>query len=83
MWSSAWRMVLVDLRNHGKSTGIGGPNTLDAAADDLIRLGTRIGFPQVLLGHSLGGKVVLKYLQHVSGESPAAPVGTEILPQQV
>lgn len=57
-----WRFVLVDLRNHGDSSGAEGPHTLDACADDLQRLAAAtFGPPSVMVGHSFGGKVALTY----------------------
>ncbi len=52
------RALLVDLRHHGDSTGVPGPNTLETAATDLGKLPRRF---DGLLGHSFGGKVALRY----------------------
>lgn len=52
---------LVDLRNHGDSPKPPGPHTLAAAADDLEELAARVGAPDVVVGHSYGGKVTLEY----------------------
>lgn len=58
--SPSWGFVLVDLRAHGLSTGAPPPHTLEAAADDLIRLQAALGKPvRGVLGHSFGGKVAL------------------------
>ena len=57
-----YRYVLVDLRHHGQSTGAPRPNTLSACAADLTELGHALGAqPQVLIGHSFGGKVAVEY----------------------
>ncbi len=57
-----WRYVLVDLRNHGDSHPATAPNTLKACADDLVELAEHLGtWPQVVIGHSFGGKVALAY----------------------
>ena len=56
-----WRFLLVDLRNHGLSEHPPGPHTLAAAADDLERLAAQEGAPEVVMGHSYGGKVTLEY----------------------
>ncbi|KMT06753.1 hypothetical protein BVRB_7g159130 [Beta vulgaris subsp. vulgaris] len=66
--SSEWRMVLVDLRNHGNSAGVQGlrpPHDLDNAAADLATLVKSQGWdwPDVVIGHSLGGKVALQFAQ--------------------
>ena len=54
--------VLVDLRHHGASQGMAGPNTLANAAHDLTLLAKQLGrAPDCLIGHSLGGKVALQY----------------------
>jgi len=56
-----WGVVLVDLRLHGDSTAFEPPHTIAAAADDLRGLADGIGpAASALLGHSFGGKVVLR-----------------------
>lgn len=58
----AWRLVLVDLRNHGDSHGAPPPHTLDACADDLAHLAEHLRVrPELVIGHSFGGKVALAY----------------------
>ena len=64
------RFVLMDLRNHGRSGPADPPNTLEAAAQDLWSLGEEVGHPDVLIGHSFGGKVVLKYLESCPAHNP-------------
>ncbi|KAF2307650.1 hypothetical protein GH714_030593 [Hevea brasiliensis] len=80
--SSEWRMVLVDLRNHGKSADIEGldpPHDMFNAAKDLANLVKSHGWawPDVVIGHSMGGKVALQFAQSCSrgdyGESVALP----------
>jgi pimeloyl-ACP methyl ester carboxylesterase len=56
-----YRYVLVDLRNHGASTGAPPPHTLAAAARDLTTLAASTGEPAIVIGHSFGGKVALEY----------------------
>lgn len=61
-----WGAAMVDLRMHGESQGFAPPHTIAAAANDLAALTDRIGTaPEVVVGHSFGGKVALAYLgQH-------------------
>lgn len=54
-----WGVVLVDLRQHGRSEAGEPPHTLDAAAEDLRALAAELGGIDALAGHSFGGKVVL------------------------
>lgn len=54
-----WRFVLPDLRNHGDSPPLPPPHTLAACAEDLARLADDVGAPEVVVGHSFGGKVAL------------------------
>uniref|UniRef100_A0A0A9CUL4 AB hydrolase-1 domain-containing protein n=1 Tax=Arundo donax TaxID=35708 RepID=A0A0A9CUL4_ARUDO len=77
-----WRMVLVDLRNHGRSAGIKGlgpPHDMSCAAKDLADLVKARGWPwpDVVVGHSMGGKVALDFAESCSrgvyGESAVLP----------
>ncbi|XP_062112726.1 uncharacterized protein LOC133823888 [Humulus lupulus] len=79
---SAWRAVLVDLRNHGRSTEVEGldpPHDLTNAAKDLADLVESQGWawPDVVVGHSMGGKVALQYVESCArgdyGESAVLP----------
>nr|GLL24708.1 protein ABHD11 [Ipomoea trifida] len=79
---SEWRMILVDLRNHGRSAEIGGfepPHTMENAANDVANLVKSQGWnwPDVVIGHSLGGKVTLQFAQSCSrgdyGQSAQLP----------
>lgn len=49
--------VLPDLRNHGDTGPLPGPATLEQCAGDLRALPT----PEVVVGHSFGGKVALQW----------------------
>ncbi|KAJ0027485.1 hypothetical protein Pint_36061 [Pistacia integerrima] len=89
--SSEWRMVLVDLRNHGQSVDIEGlapPHNMANAANDLANLVKAKGWvwPDVVIGHSLGGKVALHFTQSCAcgeyGQSAALPKQVYILPKQ-
>ena len=70
-----WSVVLVDLRSHGRSPRLS-PHTLDACADDLLRLEARLVLPaDAVLGHSFGGKVALVYARaRVEGSGRGAGV---------
>ncbi|KAI3514262.1 hypothetical protein L1887_12582 [Cichorium endivia] len=61
-----WRMVLVDLRCHGNSTdreGLSPPHDTANAARDLANLVKSLdwAWPDIVIGHSLGGKVALQH----------------------
>jgi pimeloyl-ACP methyl ester carboxylesterase len=68
-----YRYALVDLRHHGQSTGAPPPDTLAACANDLVELSQGLGAsPQVVIGHSFGGKVAIEYArQGASGLTQA------------
>jgi len=62
----SWQVLLVDLRCHGESAqgstsqSLRGPHSVDSAAADVIRVISSLKlFPEVLIGHSFGGKVVM------------------------
>lgn len=61
-----FRIALVDLRLHGKSLSAEPPHDLDACVDDFLELEAELGVPDVVLGHSLGGKVALAYAARVA-----------------
>ena len=63
-----WRQVLVDLRNHGRSAEIETlepPHDMVNAANDLANLVKARGWawPEVVIGHSMGGKVALQFAE--------------------
>ncbi|KAJ6796600.1 protein ABHD11 [Iris pallida] len=77
-----WRMVLVDLRNHGRSASVevlDPPHNMESAARDLARLVEAEGWdwPDVVVGHSMGGKVALEFAASLArgeyGESAVLP----------
>lgn len=60
-----WAVILPDLRRHGSSLEMPGPDTLPQAATDAIELAESEpgGVPvRAILGHSLGGKIALEWL---------------------
>ena len=64
-----WGALLVDLRNHGESRGFPAPHTVDACAEDLVRLTASLDLRiDAVLGHSYGGKVALAYARAVNGD---------------
>ncbi|PKA46148.1 hypothetical protein AXF42_Ash015439 [Apostasia shenzhenica] len=80
--SDDWRMVLVDLRNHGRSAGTKGldpPHDMVNAARDVANLvkHCKWEWPDVLIGHSMGGKVALDFAASCArgdyGESAILP----------
>jgi len=57
-----WSVILPDLRLHGGSQGFLPPHTLRNAASDIATLIQALGTrADAILGHSLGGKVALRY----------------------
>lgn len=54
-----WGVVLVDLRQHGRSEPGAPPHTIAACADDLRALFAELGGVEAIAGHSFGGKVAL------------------------
>jgi len=54
-----WGVVLVDLRQHGRSEPGAPPHTVAAAADDVRALIEELGDIAAIAGHSFGGKVML------------------------
>jgi esterase len=63
-----YRYALVDLRHHGHSTGAPAQNTLASCAGDLAALARSLGAePEVLIGHSFGGKVALEFARQELG----------------
>jgi pimeloyl-ACP methyl ester carboxylesterase len=65
-----YRFCLVDLRHHGASQGAPPPNTLEACAGDLAALIEQIGSePEVIAGHSFGGKTALMFAQLFPGRT--------------
>lgn len=61
----------MDLRNHGRSAaikGLGPPHNISTAAKDLADLVKARGWPwpDVVVGHSMGGKVALDFAESCS-----------------
>jgi pimeloyl-ACP methyl ester carboxylesterase len=65
-----YRFCLVDLRHHGESQAAPPPNTLTACAHDLAALIAALGQePEVIAGHSFGGKTSLMFAQLFPGRA--------------
>ncbi|OYV29476.1 MAG: hypothetical protein B7Z82_00260 [Halothiobacillus sp. 20-54-6] len=57
--ADAYRVINIDLRNHGRSPWAEGLS-YEAMADDVLRLMDRLGLERArLIGHSLGGKLAM------------------------
>lgn len=64
--AAGWQIMLVDLRNHGNSAGLEHlkpPHDIPSAARDIAELvkSQSWKWPEIVLGHSLGGKVALEF----------------------
>ena len=59
----SWQVLLVDIRCHGESANLptpAGPHGVESSAQDILKLLSQLKlFPEVLIGHSFGGKVVM------------------------
>ena len=59
----SWQVLLVDIRCHGESANLPtppGPHGVESSAQDILKLLSQLKlFPEVLIGHSFGGKVVM------------------------
>lgn len=78
-WEATRRVITVDLRNHGRSPHVEGMG-YDAMAEDVIRLLDRLEVPRAhLLGHSMGGKVVIS-LARLAPERVASLIVGDIAP---
>lgn len=80
----AWQVLLVDLRSHGESPSatfesLLGPSSVDTAASDVLNLLRHLRiFPNTLVGHSFGGKVVLSMIEQFGPRLPR-PVSVWVL----
>jgi pimeloyl-ACP methyl ester carboxylesterase len=61
-----YKGITIDLRGHGDSHSHSNDHTLDNCAQDLTKLFNHLQInPELVCGHSFGGKVVLKYLANI------------------
>lgn len=72
-----WQVLLIDLRCHGESAAAAGkpytpgPHTVESAAQDILALLRQLKlFPNMLIGHSFGGKVVMSMAQQFGKRLP-------------
>lgn len=72
-----WQVVVVDLRCHGESAAAAGgqaavgPHTVESSARDVLHLLRELRmFPNMLVGHSFGGKVVMSMAHQFASRLP-------------
>lgn len=59
--AESYRVILVDLRNHGQSP-FSSNHTYEAMSNDLLELFNRLNLQKAqLIGHSMGGKVAMQF----------------------
>ncbi|GAB9470620.1 hypothetical protein Gpo141_00007861 [Globisporangium polare] len=69
-----WRFVALDHRGHGDSPSLSAPHTIEACANDVIKLADELGVEaDAVFGHSFGGKVALQYLKTCRKQSRKPP----------
>ena len=80
---NGWRMIVADLRGHGRSGGV--PTyvrSFDQYADDIALIWEHLGLNDVsttLLGHSMGGLVAVRTVQLESVQPSALVVSSPLL----
>ena len=75
---------MVDLRCHGESATIGSlpgePHTVQTSAGDVLALLRQLRlFPEVLVGHSFGGKVVMSMAEQFGSIASRLPRPVQVL----
>lgn len=79
-WQAVRRVIAVDLRNHGRSPHLAGMGYAEQA-EDVVALLDRLGIEQAhLLGHSMGGKVVIS-VARLYPQRVASLIVADIAPQ--
>ncbi|MBW5800611.1 alpha/beta fold hydrolase [Halomonas elongata] len=79
-WRDSRRVIAVDLRNHGRSPHVEGMG-YEAMAEDLMALLDRLDVQKAhLLGHSMGGKVVIS-VARLAPSRVASLIVADIAPQ--
>ncbi|KAF0684040.1 Aste57867_23961 [Aphanomyces stellatus] len=75
-----WQVIGIDHRAHGDSPSFAPPHHLNACAQDVIRLLDSLQVtPDIVCGHSFGGKVSLTYLEACRRQGRAVPKDTWVL----
>ncbi|KAG9406379.1 hypothetical protein AC1031_002697 [Aphanomyces cochlioides] len=75
-----WQILGLDHRGHGDSPSMQPPHHLQACAQDVIDLLASLNItPDVVCGHSFGGKVALTYLDACRRENLPVPKDTWVL----
>ena len=80
---NGWRMIVADLRGHGRSGGV--PTyvkSFNDYADDIATIWEQLGLndaPPVLLGHSMGGLVAVRTVQTGSVKPSALVLSSPLL----
>ena len=75
-----WEVSLIDHRGHGKSPSFNAPHTIEACVNDIQALAVACGkAPNVLIGHSVGGKVALAALDRGMIQGSDVPRHTFVL----
>jgi esterase len=79
-WRESWRVIAVDLRNHGRSPHTDGM-AYRAMAEDVMQLLHQLEIDRAhLLGHSMGGKVVMS-MARLAPEKVASLMVADIAPR--
>lgn len=83
----AWQVLVVDLRCHGESATIGSlpgePHNVQTSAGDVLALLRQLKlFPEVLAGHSFGGKVVMSMAEQFGHIASRLPRPVQVRPCQ-
>ncbi|WP_054956874.1 alpha/beta fold hydrolase [Paenibacillus dakarensis] len=64
---NGYRVIVPDLRGHGRSDAPMGPYTIEQMADDVMMLMDELKIEKAtMLGHSLGGYITLSFVQRYS-----------------
>ena len=84
---SSWQVLLVDLRCHGNSAHIQmafQSNSVESAAADVLELLRHLKlFPEILIGHSFGGKVVMSMADQFGRIGPRLPRPVQVSVQHL